>query len=141
MLIYSPEFTVLVEAKMKERPSAEELQEYVLDAIAACWINLRGVKEGIVFDTFEELLRVLKGHMLSWAGLGALNLIDVTWSDEKMWKSLRSRFGAVENPWGVMNFAKEQIAAAKQRRDYLGQMFPRMVEFIDNKLPELYLTV
>ena len=121
---------------MVEILTAENAKIYVVDAIAACWICVRGVKEAIVSDTFEEIVRTLNHRLLDWTNPEAYEYVR-TWTDTELWNLLRRRFGGVENPVGVVTFAKNQETTALQRRDNLYRLFPRMIGFIEQTLPQL----
>lgn len=54
-----------------------------------------------------------------------------------MRKKLKTDLGAVEYPWGVMQFAKDCETTALQRYSYLTMTFPGVINTIEQALPDL----
>lgn len=115
-----------------------ELQGHVADAVASCWIMLCGQQEGLVRDTFEELMHELQHESLSWRGSNVPILHKVLKSEDALWRMLGTRFGARENPLGVLTFTGESITTtAVKARDRLYVIFPPLVEALEKTIPSL----
>lgn len=109
----------------------EQWQKSLAETIAACWVKLYD-GQGIVFDTFEELVERLKTERVCGATSS-----EIMQSTDKLWNMLSKMFGAVENPCGVITFAKEQLTRALQRRDNLVQSNTAVVASIETILPAI----
>ena len=116
-----------------------ELQKKVADAIASGWINICCPNVGFVHDTFDELMHELKNGRSSWMGAGANSLLrEALESEDIIWRMLGTRFGAVENPLGVLTFTEDRATVkSAQMRDRLYLIFPPLIDAIERIIPSL----